>query len=60
MITIKTEFDWILEQASPGRTTNSTPLLLNLLFINILFLYYFIFMNKTGNISTNVIMIGVC
>jgi hypothetical protein len=54
MKTIKPEYDCVLEQAAPGRTSNSTLLINNFLFIKILSLYHFIFMTKTGNISTNV------
>jgi hypothetical protein len=60
MKAIQTEFDCMLEQAAPGTTTNSSPLQHNLLFIKILSLYHFIFMKKTGNISTNLIVMCVC
>jgi hypothetical protein len=55
MKTIIPESDCVLEHAAAVRTSNSSlPLRNFFLFIRILYLYYCIFMNKTGNISTNV------
>jgi hypothetical protein len=60
MKTIKPEFDCVLEQEAPVRSSNSTLLLHNVLFIKILYMYHFISMNKPDDTSTNVTATRVC
>jgi len=57
---IKPEFDCVLEQAAPGRTSKYTLLLHYVLFVKILSLYHFICTNMPSNISTNVTVSRVC